>query len=491
MLNDRARNEAFNTAIGFAVRAIRGCTVLDIGGGTGLLSMFAVRAGARHVYCCESSSPLCQLAEEIISTNGMSDRITVLHAHSSELTIDRMGGRVDVIVSELLDSGLLGEHIVSVLADARDRLLKQGGLIIPHSAQLFGCIIESSELASRQWHNDPSLVMCVQVDEVYTCEALQSLSHLALTPILSLGVLDLLTLATQSQRWIVHTTALHSGNAHALAYWFRLHLLPPDMPVVQVDTRPGRPGCGWDQAMLFLGIQGRFESISHGQTITMRIHVTVDGLTASFTSLAVLPSIEPRLLLGEMDIAALNDRPWQDALYAATLQQKSNNIELWRVLELTCQWVPASLRDGGGSGWVFAVSDDQAAFHSQLNDMLGRVDMLTTSVSPIEFFLANPIALSGLSTCTAVVCDLIEGSGLLRQRALREAQMCIALLQNTLYRLFPWSLRVHVVLCEGTEETEPMVSAVNTCGVNVSAINRFASTRLCELRLASMRCSML
>ena len=53
MLNDKERNEAYDGAIKRALQIRPGATVLDIGGGTGLLSIFAARAGADHVYCCE------------------------------------------------------------------------------------------------------------------------------------------------------------------------------------------------------------------------------------------------------------------------------------------------------------------------------------------------------------------------------------------------------------------------------------------------------
>jgi hypothetical protein len=53
MLNDKERNVAYDKAIRRALQLRPGAVVLDIGGGTALLSMFAARAGAKHVYCCE------------------------------------------------------------------------------------------------------------------------------------------------------------------------------------------------------------------------------------------------------------------------------------------------------------------------------------------------------------------------------------------------------------------------------------------------------
>ena len=45
----------FDAGISAAVREGGGRTVLDLGAGTGLLSLMAVRAGADRVYACEAS----------------------------------------------------------------------------------------------------------------------------------------------------------------------------------------------------------------------------------------------------------------------------------------------------------------------------------------------------------------------------------------------------------------------------------------------------
>lgn len=58
MLHDESRNTKYEQAITAAVAAFVRSTgrkpiVLDVGTGTGLLAMMAVRAGAEHVYACE------------------------------------------------------------------------------------------------------------------------------------------------------------------------------------------------------------------------------------------------------------------------------------------------------------------------------------------------------------------------------------------------------------------------------------------------------
>jgi type III protein arginine methyltransferase len=75
MLRDKARNLAYRQAIEATVAGKR---VLDIGTGSGLLAMMAAKAGAAHVYACESQPLLAATAREIVAANGFSDRITVL-----------------------------------------------------------------------------------------------------------------------------------------------------------------------------------------------------------------------------------------------------------------------------------------------------------------------------------------------------------------------------------------------------------------------------
>ena len=83
MLNDTARNDAFERAIRLALeKEGRQARVLDIGTGSGLLSMMAARAGAAHIDSCEQVPVIAETAERIIAANQLQPRIRVIHKSS-------------------------------------------------------------------------------------------------------------------------------------------------------------------------------------------------------------------------------------------------------------------------------------------------------------------------------------------------------------------------------------------------------------------------
>lgn len=149
MLNDTRRNEAFEKAIVKAVAAIgNGALVLDIGAGSGLLSMMAVRAGADNVVCCESVAVVADATKKIVALNGYDNRIAVVPKNSKELIVgEDLDRRADILISEILSSDLLAEGVLSTFEDAIDRLVHQDATIIPRAIAARGCLIESDVLA--------------------------------------------------------------------------------------------------------------------------------------------------------------------------------------------------------------------------------------------------------------------------------------------------------------------------------------------------------
>ncbi|KAI8511726.1 class I-like SAM-binding methyltransferase super [Branchiostoma belcheri] len=96
MLADSVRTNAYRLAILRCWEQIRGKAVVDVGAGTGILSLFCVQAGARKVYAVEASA-LAEETRKVVRANGMEGRIEVLHGRAEEVELPE---KVDVIVSE-------------------------------------------------------------------------------------------------------------------------------------------------------------------------------------------------------------------------------------------------------------------------------------------------------------------------------------------------------------------------------------------------------
>jgi type II protein arginine methyltransferase len=148
MMNDTARNDAFEVAIKAAI-SVAGpeARVLDIGAGSGLLSLMAARAGAQKVVACEMDPMIADMAQQIIAQNGYADRITVYAKPSTELAIGAELDRpVDILVSEILSSDLLTEKVLDTFEDAHRRLLAPEAIVIPRAASAMGCLVASENL---------------------------------------------------------------------------------------------------------------------------------------------------------------------------------------------------------------------------------------------------------------------------------------------------------------------------------------------------------
>jgi type II protein arginine methyltransferase len=132
MLADARRNQAYRCAIDGA--GLAGKSVLDIGAGSGLLAMMAVRAGAKRVYACEANAAVAATARAIVVANGLGDRIKIIARHSSALTRRDLGGGVDFIISEIFSNDLIGEGALPALSHAMKALGRPGARILPAGA---------------------------------------------------------------------------------------------------------------------------------------------------------------------------------------------------------------------------------------------------------------------------------------------------------------------------------------------------------------------
>jgi protein arginine N-methyltransferase 1 len=137
MLADTVRIRAYADAIGESVG--KDSVVLDIGTGPGIFALLACRAGAAHVYAVEPD-PIIGLARILAKANGCGDRITFIEGSSR--TID-LPEPADVVVADIRGQLPLRADAVAVLIDARDRHMRQGGILIPASDTICGAVVEA------------------------------------------------------------------------------------------------------------------------------------------------------------------------------------------------------------------------------------------------------------------------------------------------------------------------------------------------------------
>ncbi len=259
MLNDTERNQAFASALQATVQPDD--LVLDVGAGSGVLAMMAVRAGARAVVSCEMLEPIAHIARRIIAANGLSARISIVPKQSSLLTLGGdLPSRADLLVTETVDCGLLGEGILPIIRHAREQLLREGARIIPAKARVYFSLLESSVIHRINFTKeaagfDVSLFNRFSTQEYFPVR-ISTWSHTLLSPRVEALAFDFERDALEPRCVRVPVTPLRSGLVHGVLFWFELDLGGGFL----LSNSPDNPASHWMQAVQCFETPLRVES---------------------------------------------------------------------------------------------------------------------------------------------------------------------------------------------------------------------------------------
>ena len=276
MLADEARHQAYRRAI---ERAVDGRSrVLDVGTGSGLLAMMAARAGAASVIASEMSPGVAAAARQVVADNGYAGRVTVVNKKSTSLRLgEDLAQPANVVVSEILDVGLLGEGVLPSLRHAQGHLLTPDPVVIPRGATVFGALVELPRLGRVNPVRDISGFDLSAFDRFrapddYLDIRLDREPHRMLSAPARVVSFDFSHLpafvphdAPSEVRLDVTSTA--DGVVHAVAFWFDLALDDE----ITISTAPGAGLTAWGQAVQFFDER---LTVHRGQRVSLRARVS-------------------------------------------------------------------------------------------------------------------------------------------------------------------------------------------------------------------------
>ncbi len=243
MIRDRVRMDAYAEALRRAVRP--GCVALDVGTGTGIFALLACRLGARHVYAVEPDDAI-HVARQIAAANGYSDRITFIQGLSSAVTLPE---QADVIVSDLRGVLPLYKGHIPAIADARQRLLAPGGVLIPQRDTLWAAVVEAPEAylpVVSPWEDgaygfDMSAGRPIMANSWR--KAPVTPAQFLVEP-LPWATLDYTRIADPNVQGELTWTVVRPGTGHGLSVWFEAQLFAE----VGFSTAPDQPPTIYGQA---------------------------------------------------------------------------------------------------------------------------------------------------------------------------------------------------------------------------------------------------
>lgn len=306
MLQDYVRTGAYYEAITENSRDFQGSTVMDVGAGSGILSLFAAQAGAKTVYAVEASN-MAKYAQILADTNpGVGGRVKVCNSKIEELEMDE---RVDILVSEPMGTLLVNERMLETYIYARDHFLKPGGRMFPQvgriHAALFSDDLLHAEMNNKSafWMNtsyfgvDVHHLFSHSVQGYFSQVVVDAFDPAVLASLSTCKNFDFGTIKEEELHDIkipINLQAERQCDIHGLALWFDV-LFKGSTSQRWLSTAPGLPTTHWFQLRCVLRqplavnagdqVTGLLHLVAHErQSYDIYLNLTAPPLQSGFPS---------------------------------------------------------------------------------------------------------------------------------------------------------------------------------------------------------------
>ncbi|XP_005751263.1 protein arginine N-methyltransferase 7 [Pundamilia nyererei] len=296
MLHDHDRNKKYYEGIRAAVARVKArgerVIVLDIGTGTGLLSMMAITAGADLCYAVEVFKPMAEAAQCIVEKNGFSDKIKIINKHSTDVTVGPDGDmqvKANVLITELFDTELIGEGALPSYEHAHQNLMQERCEAVPHRATVYAQLVESEllwswaqlqpvEVEGARLVPPPAVGRCAGAHAVCDIQLSQvsPASFTPLGPVCTMFTVDFSKpVSSAFQAHSSQFVAQSSGRAQVVLSWWDLDMDPtgsivctmaPSWTYQEPKMAPWRDH--WMQSLYFLPVESQ---VTEGEELSLMV----------------------------------------------------------------------------------------------------------------------------------------------------------------------------------------------------------------------------
>lgn len=257
----------------------KGKTVLDIGCGMGLMSMFAARAGAARVIGVDCSNVIDH-AREIVKANRLSHVITLIKGKLEAIELPAGIKQVDIIISDWMGQCLFNGAMLSTVIYARNKWLKpKVGMMFPDRCSLFLTAIEARERKDQtiNWWDDVYGFDMSAIRKEAITEPLVNVvdPEQIVTDSYLLKEIDMYTVVWQDSNFVspFHLKAKRNDFVQALVTYFNVEFTKCQQRLA-VSTSPDSPFTHWKQTVFFLD---EFLTVKNGEEIHGTFAMKLNG----------------------------------------------------------------------------------------------------------------------------------------------------------------------------------------------------------------------